>query len=297
MLRRGKTIGVLYHDNRLFQSTFKKQDLKILSYFAAFAGIALDNAQAYEEINSLNQRLSEEKNYLEEQQLEHLHFEDFVAASPKIQTVLTLVERVAKTEATVLILGETGVGKEMVARAVHQQSLRKDKPFIRVNCSAFPESLIASELFGHEKGSFTGAAKRRIGRFELSDTGTLFLDEIGDISMDIQVRLLRVLQTKRFERVGSSESIQSDFRLLTATNRNLEQAVAQGRFRRDLYYRLNVFPIYVPPLRDRMEDISPLACYFLKKHSDKMSKSFKGISEKEMTKLLTYHWPGNVREH
>ncbi len=296
MLRRGKTIGVLYHDNRLFQSTFKKQDLKILSYFAAFATIALDNAQAYEKIKSLNQRLSEEKNYLEEQQLEHLHFEDFVAASPEIQKVLTLVERVANTEATVLILGETGVGKEMVARAIHQQSHRKDKPFIRVNCSAFPESLIASELFGHEKGSFTGAANRRIGRFELADTGTLFLDEIGDISMDIQIRLLRVLQTKKFERVGSSETIQSDFRLLTATNRNLEKAVANGRFRQDLYYRLNVFPIYVPPLRERIKDVSPLACYFLKKHSDKMNKSFKGIAQKEMDKLLTYHWPGNVRE-
>ncbi len=296
LLRRGKTIGVLYHDNRLFQSTFKKQDLKILSYFASLAAIALDNAQAYEKINTLNQRLSEEKNYLEEQQLEHLHFEDFVAASKKIKKVLTLVERVADTEATVLILGETGVGKEMVARAIHQQSRRKNKPFIRVNCSAFPETLIASELFGHEKGSFTGASKRRVGRFELADTGTLFLDEIGDISMDIQVRLLRVLQTKRFERVGGSESIHSDFRLLTATNRNLEKAVSDGRFRQDLYYRLNVFPIYVPPLRERTDDITPLAIHFLKKHSDKMNKSFKGIPEKEMDKLTGYHWPGNVRE-
>ncbi|MBU2430312.1 MAG: sigma 54-interacting transcriptional regulator, partial [Proteobacteria bacterium] len=296
LLRRGKAIGVLYHDNRLFQSTFKRQDLKILSYFAAFAAIALDNAQAYEKIKALNQRLFEEKNYLEEQQLEHLHFEDFVAASPEIKKVLTLVKRVADTEATVLILGETGVGKEMVARAIHQQSRRRDKPFIRVNCSAFPESLIASELFGHEKGSFTGAAKRRIGRFELADTGTLFLDEIGDISMDIQIRLLRVLQTRKFERVGSSETISSDFRLLTATNRNLEKAVAQGQFRQDLFYRLNVFPIHVPPLRERMKDVSPLAVYFLKKHSDRMNKSFKGIAEKEMEKLLSYHWPGNVRE-
>jgi formate hydrogenlyase transcriptional activator len=296
LLLRGKTIGVLYHDNRLFRSTFKKQDLKILSYFASLAAISLDNAQSYEKIQSLNQRLYEEKNYLEEQQLEHLHFEDFVAASPAIKKVLALVERVADTESTVLILGDTGVGKEMVARAIHQHSSRRDKPFIRVNCSAFPESLIASELFGHEKGSFTGAGKRRVGRFELADTGTLFLDEIGDISMDIQVRLLRVIQTRKFERVGASESIHSDFRLLTATNRNLEKAVAEGRFRQDLFYRLNVFPIYVPPLKERIEDISPLACYFLKKHSNKMKKAFKGIPEKEMDKLLAYHWPGNVRE-
>jgi len=296
LLRQKKAIGVLYHDNRLFQSTFKTRDLKILSYFAALAAIALDNAQAYEEIHLLNQRLSQEKNYLEEQQLEHLHFDDFVAASAEIKKVLSLVKRVSDTDTTVLILGETGVGKEMVARAIHQQSRRRDKPFIRVNCSAFSETLIASELFGHEKGSFTGASHKRIGRFELADTGTLFLDEIGDISMDIQVRLLRVLQTKRFERVGGSESIYSDFRLLTATNRNLEKAVSEGRFRQDLYYRLNVFPIHVPPLRERMEDISPLACHFLKKHSDRMNKYFKGIPETEIEKLQAYPWPGNVRE-
>ncbi len=296
LLHRGKTIGVLYHDNRLFKNRLKKEDLKILVYFASLAAIALENAQAYEKIQTLNEKLSRERNYLEEQQLEFLQLDDFVAVSPEIKKVLSLVGRVADTEATVLILGDTGVGKEMVARAIHQQSSRKDKPFIRVNCSAFSEELIASELFGHEKGSFTGADKKRIGRFELADTGTLFLDEIGDISKDIQVRLLRVLQSKKFERVGSSVSIQSDFRLLTATNRNLEKAVAEGRFREDLYYRLNVFPIYVPPLRERLEDISPLALYFLKKYADKMNKSFKGIPESEMGKLLAYHWPGNVRE-
>ena len=188
------------------------------------------------------------------------------------------------------------MGKEMVARAIHEQSNRRDKPFIRVNCSAFPESLIASELFGHEKGSFTGAGKRRLGRFELADTGTLFLDEIGDISMDIQIRLLRVIQTKKFERVGASNSIKSDFRLLTATNHNLNKAVAQGQFRQDLFYRLNVFPIHVPPLKERREDISPLAFYFLNKYSEKLKKSFRGIPENEMDKLLDYHWPGNVRE-
>lgn len=296
LLRRGRTIGILYHDNRLFKNPFKKEDLKILTYFASLAAIALENARAYEKIQALNQKLARERNYLEEQNIEHLQFDDFVAVSPKIKNVLSLAGRVADTDATVLILGETGVGKEMVARAIHQQSSRKDGPFIRVNCSAFSEELIASELFGHEKGSFTGANKKRIGRFELADGGTLFLDEIGDISKDIQVRLLRVLQTKKFERVGSSETIRSEFRLLTATNRNLEKAVSEGRFREDLYYRLNVFPIYVPPLRDRVEDITPLALYFLKKYADKMKKEFKGISESEMGKLLVYHWPGNVRE-
>ena len=293
---RGKTMGVLYHDNRFFRSTFKEPDVKILSYFASLAAIALDNAQAYEEIRRLNQRLHEEKQYLEEQHLESLHFDDFVAASPAIKRILSMVQRVAETETTVLILGETGVGKEMVARAIHQHSARRHKPFIRVHCSALPESLIPSELFGHERGAFTGAVQRRIGRFELADGGTLFLDEIGDISKEVQVRLLRVLQTREFERVGGRETLHSDFRLLAATNRNLEEAVVAGRFRSDLYYRLNVFPINVPPLRERREDIAPLASYFLRTNSEKMGKSFKGIPEKEMAKLLSYHWPGNVRE-
>ncbi|MBU2551234.1 MAG: sigma 54-interacting transcriptional regulator [Proteobacteria bacterium] len=293
---RGRTIGVLYHDNRFFKSTFKEQDVKILSYFASLAAIALDNAQAYEEIRRLNQRLQEEKQYLEEQQLESLHLDDFVAASPAIKHVLSMVQRVAETDSTVLILGETGAGKEMVARAIHQHSPRRDKPFIRVHCSAFPESLIPSELFGHERGAFTGAVERRIGRFELADGGTIFLDEIGDIPMGVQVRLLRVLQTKEFERVGGRETLRSDFRLLAATNRNLEEEVEAGRFRSDLYYRLNVFPIQVPPLRERREDIAPLAGYFLRVYAEKTGKSFKGIPEKEMARLLAYHWPGNVRE-
>jgi formate hydrogenlyase transcriptional activator len=293
---RGETIGVLYHDNRFFESTFKEQDVKILSYFASLAAIALDNAQAYEEIRRLNQRLFEEKQYLEEQQLETFHPDNFVAASPSIKQVLSLVRRVAETESTVMILGETGVGKEMVARAIQQYSPRRDKPFIRVHCSAFPESLIPSELFGHERGAFTGAVERRIGRFELADGGTLFLDEIGDLPMEVQVRLLRVLQTREFERVGGRETLHSDFRLLVATNRNLATEVASGRFRSDLYYRLNVFPIIVPPLRERREDIASLSSYFLRLYSEKMGKSFKGIQEKEMAKLLAYHWPGNVRE-
>lgn len=296
LLLRGSTIGVLYHDNRFFNSTFKEQDVKILSYFASLAAIALDNAQAYDEIRRLNQRLFEEKQYLEEQQLESFHPDNLVAASPAIKRVLSMVRRVAETDSTVLILGETGVGKEMVARAIQQYSSRRDKPFIPVHCSAFTESLIPSEFFGHERGAFTGAVERRIGRFELADGGTLFLDEIGEIPNEVQVRLLRVLQTGEFERVGGRETLRSDFRLMVATNRNLAEEVAAGRFRSDLYYRLNVFPIIVPPLRERREDIAALASFFLRVYSGKMGKSFKGIPEKEMAKLLEYHWPGNVRE-
>jgi formate hydrogenlyase transcriptional activator len=194
----------------------------------------------------------------------------------------------------VLILGETGVGKEMVARAIHQNSDRKDKAFIRVNCSVFPETLIASELFGNEKGAFTGADSKKIGRFELADQGTIFLDEIGDISMEVQVRLLRVLQTKEFERVGGRETVRSDFRLILATHKDLQKEIKAGRFRQDLYYRINVFPILVPPLRDRKDDIPLLVKHFLDIHHEDGRR--KMVSNEDLAKLLTYHWPGNVRE-
>ncbi len=296
MILRGKVVGVLYHDNRLLSSAFKEPDLKLMSYFGALAAFALDNAGAYEEIQRLNQKLNEEKKYYEEQHRQTIHFENIVGESPSIIRVLEQVAQVAPTESAVLILGETGVGKELVARAIHHQSARRGKPFIRVHCSSLPETLIPSELFGHEKGAFTGATQRRIGRFELADGGTLFLDEIGDLPPDIQVRLLRVLQSKEFERVGGSETLRSDFRLVTATNRDLEELVKTERFRADLYYRLNVFPIVVPPLRERKEDIPLLAYYFLKNYSRKMAKNFERISEEEMEKLLQYLWPGNVRE-
>jgi formate hydrogenlyase transcriptional activator len=206
------------------------------------------------------------------------------------------VDQVANTDTTVLIEGDTGVGKELIARAIFRQSSRRDKPFIRVHSNALPESLIASEFFGHEKGSFTGAISRRIGRFELADEGTLFLDEIGDLRLDIQVRLLRVLQTKEFERIGGSETLRSDFRLIVATNRNLEEEVKAGRFRADLYYRLNVFPITVPPLIERKEDIPELIDFFIKTYSAQKGKSLNGISTSDMDRLIHYNWPGNVRE-
>jgi transcriptional regulator with GAF, ATPase, and Fis domain len=296
MILRDKTVGVLYHDNRLLSSAFKASDLELLSYFAALAAFALDNASAYEEIKRLNQKLSEETRYYKEEHLSTLHFEDIVGESSAIKGVLSKVDQVTGTDATVMITGETGAGKELVARAIHRHSGRKDQPFIRVHCSALPESLIPSELFGHEKGAFTGATRRRLGRFELADGGTLFLDEIGDLSLDIQVRLLRVLQSKEFERVGGSETLSSDFRLVVATNSDLAKKVKEKRFRADLYYRLAVFPIYVPPLRERKEDILLLAHYFLQIYSQKRGKTFSKIPNSEMDKLLLYDWPGNVRE-
>ncbi len=296
MILRDKTVGVLYHDNRLLSSAFKESDLELLSYFAALAAFALDNARAYDEIQRLNQKLSEETLYYKEEHLQDLHFEDIVGESPAIKNVLSQVDQVTGTGASVMIMGETGVGKELVARAIHRHSNRRDKPFIRVHCSALPESLIPSELFGHEKGAFTGAVRRRAGRFELADGGTLFLDEIGDLSLDIQVRLLRVLQNKEFERVGGTETLRSDFRLVVATNRDLEKEVSAQKFRADLYYRLAVFPIYVPPLRERKEDIPLLAHYFLKIYSKKRGKNFSRIHQTDMDRLLQYGWPGNVRE-
>ncbi|MDD5168450.1 MAG: sigma 54-interacting transcriptional regulator, partial [Syntrophales bacterium] len=296
MILRGQVTGVLYHDNRLISSAFTRSDLDLLAYFSAQAAVSLENVTAYEKIQLLNQRLSLEKEYLEEQYKNRMHWGNIIGNSPAIKKVMNQIQKVAKTGSSVLILGETGVGKELVANAVHQNSLHNDKPFIVVQCSALPENLIQSELFGHEKGSFTGAIKRRTGRLELAHGGTLFMDEIGDLSLEVQVRLLRVLQTKRFERVGGNETLQSDFRLIAATNRDLEKAVREGRFREDLYYRLNVFPIHVPALRERKDDIALLAHHFLAMHSKKLGKDFREIHEDVLAALIQYDWPGNIRE-
>ncbi|ACL05081.1 transcriptional regulator, NifA subfamily, Fis Family [Desulfatibacillum aliphaticivorans] len=291
-----QVVGVLYHDNRLLASAFREEDLDVLSYFSALAAIALDNARAYDQIRRWNIKLSREKQYYEEAHLSYLQFDEIVGHSPAINEVLSKIEQVANTETTVLITGETGVGKELVARAIQKHSSRAQQPFIGVQLSALPKDLMASELLGHEKGAFTGATHRQAGRLELADGGTLFLDEIGDISHDIQIRLLRVLQTRQFERVGGMKTLSSDFRLIAATNRELESLVRDGRFRADLYYRLNVFPIYVPPLRDRREDIPLLAMHFLKLHAAKLNKQVMRISDREMDMLKEYDWPGNVRE-
>ncbi|MBA2880369.1 transcriptional regulator with GAF, ATPase, and Fis domain [Desulfosalsimonas propionicica] len=293
---RNQLIGVLYHDNRLFRSAFKETDLEVLQYFAAQAAIAMDNAEAWETLRGLYEQKQLEKEHYEKEYLETIHFDDFVGKSPAIQAVFRQARQAAPTDTTVLIFGQTGVGKELVARSIHRHSLRSDKPFIRVHCSALPENLIASELFGHEKGAFTGAVSRQIGRFELANGGTLFLDEIGDISMEVQVKLLRVLQSHEFERVGGSRVLKSDFRLIAATNRDLAREVEAGRFRRDLYYRLNVFPIQVPRLCRRKEDIPLLAEYFLGVYANKCNKNLETIPSMEMEKLMAYDWPGNVRE-
>ena len=296
MSLRREVIGVLYLDNRLFSSAFTAGDLGILDYFAAQASIAMENARAFTVLQERYLRQIEEKQYHEQQYLERFNFEDLVGRSRAMRKVFKQIDAVTETEATALILGETGVGKELVARAIHHNSRHRDGPFIRVNCSAFSEHLISSELFGHEKGAFTGAANRRLGRFELADGGTLFLDEIGDIPLAVQVRLLRVLQSKEFERVGGQVTLKSNFRLMAATNRDLLEEVRAGRFRQDLYYRLNVFPIQVPPLRDRPEDIPLLAHHFLDRCARRQNKVIDGIPAEEMARLTSYHWPGNVRE-
>ena len=296
LILRNSIVGVLYNDNRVLDSAFKVSHLELLAYFAAQAAIALDNARAYQELQTRTERLKEKELYYKEQQFENLPYEGIVGDSLIMQRLLSLVNHVARTDATVLLLGETGVGKELLASAIHYKSLRSKGPFIRVNINALPESLIPSELFGHEKGAFTGAIRRRIGRFELADRGSLFLDEIADLNRDIQVRLLRVIESKAFERIGGDETLHSDFRLIAASNRDLEKEVKAGNFRADLFYRLNVFPICVPPLRERREDIPLLAHYFLNIHSTKMRKRFEKIDDEEMDKLLHYDWPGNVRE-
>lgn len=296
LILRKEIIGALYHDNRLLASVFKESDIETLSYFAALAAFALDNLQTYKEVKRLNTTLRKEKQYYQEEHIRSLEFGGIVGKSSAIKTVMEKISQVAETDSTVLIEGETGVGKELVARAIHDLSQRKEKPFIGVQCSALPEELIPSELFGHEKGAFTGAQKKRTGRFELADNGTLFLDEIGNITYETQIRLLRVLQTKEFERLGGTETLHSDFRLIVATNKNLEELVHSGQFRADLYYRLNIFPIYVPPLRERKEDIALLAEHFWNRYAKSMGKDIHGISKNDMNKLQQYSFPGNIRE-
>ncbi|MBW4829092.1 MAG: sigma-54 dependent transcriptional regulator [Clostridiaceae bacterium] len=241
-----------------------------------------------------HQNLRDENQYLKEQILEGQN--EFLGETESIKDIKERINIVAKTDSTVLIRGESGTGKELVAELIHKNSLRKGKPFIKVNCAALSENVLESELFGHEKGAFTGALYERKGRFELANKGTIFLDEIGDISLDMQTKLLRVIQEKEFERVGSSKTIKTDFRLIAATNRNLEKEIEKGNFREDLYYRINVIPICVPPLRERKGDITLLFNYFIGKFSKEMRKDISNISQKAKELLISYNWPGNVRE-
>jgi formate hydrogenlyase transcriptional activator len=221
---------------------------------------------------------------------------EIVGTSPALREIMSLVSKVARTDATVLVTGETGTGKELIARAIHKQSHRSSRPFVSVNCAATPRDLIASELFGHEKGSFTGAVQRRLGRFEMAEGGTLFLDEVGELPIETQISLLRVLQEREFERVGGNRSIRTNVRVVAATNRNFQAAIAAGTFRSDLFYRLNVFPIEVPPLRERRADIPALVEYFIGRCARNVGKSITGINKKSLDVLQAYHWPGNIRE-
>ena len=252
--------------------------------------------KALNEIEQLKNRLQAENIYLQEEiKIQH-NFEEIIGAGAALKKSLRKVEQVASTDSTVLILGETGTGKELLARAVHNLSDRRDRPLVKVNCAALPANLIESELFGHEKGAFTGAVARKIGRFELADGGTIFLDEIGDLSLELQSKLLRVLQEGEFERVGNPQTTKVDVRIISATNRDLEKAIEDGSFREDLYYRLNVFPIQSPPLRERKEDIPILARHFIKKFAIRTGKKIETVPQKVMDALQGYHWPGNVRE-
>jgi formate hydrogenlyase transcriptional activator len=275
---------------------FSEIERTLLQEVAAQIAISLENARAYREIEHLRDRLEEEKHYLEGEIETELNFEEIIGESPLLKRALSQARTVATSGATVLILGETGTGKELIARAVHRMSSRKDKNFIRLNCAAIPTGLLESELFGHEKGAFTGAISQKIGRMELADKGTLFLDEVGDIPLEIQPKLLRVLQDQEFERLGSTRTIHVDVRLLAATNRNLSRAVAEGNFRSDLFYRLNVFPIRLPALRDRLGDIPLLVRHFVQKLSRRMDKHIETVPSATMAALSRWKWPGNVRE-
>ncbi len=295
LVARGAQIGAI-HFIRLEVRPFTDEEVSILNDVVPLLANALANALAYEEIRQLKEQLEQENLLLREQVDDSGMYMDIVGSSRALRGVIAQVERVGPTDSTVLITGETGVGKELVARAVHRRSQRAERPMIKVSCASLPATLIASELFGHERGAFTGAGERRIGRFELASEGSIFLDEVGELPPEIQVSLLRVLQEKEFERVGGSHTIRTNARVIAATNRDLNAAVASGRFRSDLYYRLNIFPIEVPPLRSRREDIPKLVEHFAAVHGTRLGKKFLGIPKRTMERLVAYDWPGNVRE-
>jgi formate hydrogenlyase transcriptional activator len=270
--------------------------LTLLNQVAAQLAIAVENARATCEIEQLRSRWERETSYLKGEVRTKLDFEEIIGESPALQRVLDQVAIVAASDATVLILGETGTGKGLIARAIHRTSKRKERSFVTLNCAAIPTGLLESELFGHEKGAFTGAISKKIGRLELADTGTLFLDEVGEIPLELQPKLLRVLQEQEFERLGGTRTTKVDMRLIAATNRDLAGSVAEREFRSDLFYRLNVFPIRVPPLRERREDIPVLVRHFVQKFARRMDRGIETIPSETMDALIKWHWPGNTRE-
>ena len=295
LIVRGKSIGTLNLGSQR-PMEYGEPEAELLQEVANQLALSIENMREYEEIDRLKAQLERENIYLREEILGEHNFEEIVGNSAGITAVLHTVDRVAPTDTTVLILGETGTGKELVARAIHSRSSRHKQSLVKVNCGAIAAGLIESELFGHVKGAFTGALERRTGRFELADRGTLFLDEVGELPLDMQVKLLRVLQEQEFEPVGSSRTVKVDVRVIAATNRNLEEEVAAGRFRADLYYRLNVLPIRVPPLRERQADVPQLVMFFIQRHAKRIGRSVEGVSRDSMERLTRYGWPGNVRE-
>ena len=295
LLSRGTALGVLNVGSRQ-ENFFSADDLQFFTQAAGQIAIALENARSYQRIEELNVRLEEEKVYLEDEIRTDNRFEEIIGQAPSLRAILKQVETVAPTDSTVLIYGETGTGKELLARAIHDLSSRRGGTFIKLNCAAIPTGLLESEMFGHEKGAFTGAIAQRIGRFELAHRGTMFLDEVGEIPLELQTKLLRVLQEREFERLGSSRTIRTDARLVTSTNRDLAAMVEERQFRADLYYRLNVFPITVPPLRERRDDIPLLVRYFVQQYARRMNRRITSIPASSMQALTRYDWPGNVRE-
>jgi formate hydrogenlyase transcriptional activator len=275
---------------------FGQEDLDLLTQISIQISLALDNALAYGRVNASAARLEEERLYLESEITSEHNFADIVGKSAALRRVLDQIAIVAPTGSTVLLHGETGTGKELFARAIHNRSPRRERTFVRLNCAAIPSGLVESELFGHEKGAFTGALIQKRGRFELADQGSLFLDEIGDISLDLQPKLLRALQEQEFERLGSTRTIHVDVRLIAATHRNLQSMIRNNQFREDLFYRLNVFPIEIPPLRERREDISLLVHYFVLRASRQMQKRIRSVPKQAMDALANADWPGNIRE-
>ncbi|HEY1945399.1 MAG TPA: sigma 54-interacting transcriptional regulator [Bryobacteraceae bacterium] len=295
LVNRDRIVGVLAIA-RTSDNSFMPDEIQFLGEASGQIAIAIENSLAYREISELKEKLAQEKLYLEEEIRGGMDFEQIVGNSPALKRVLRLVETVAPSDSTVLLLGETGTGKELVARAIHEHSRRKERIFVKVNCAAIPTGLLESELFGHEKGAFTGAISQKIGRLELADHGTLFLDEVGDIPLDMQPKLLRALQEQEFERLGSVRTLKVNVRLIAATNRDLEKMVANREFRSDLYYRLNVFPLRIPPLRERKEDIPLLVGYFVQKFAKQTQKNIEKIPKAVMNALTAWEWPGNIRE-
>ena len=295
LVARERLLGTL-NVGRFPERAFTQDDVDFLRQVASQVALAADNALDYYQVAESRQRLAEERVYLNEEIRSGQNFEEIVGSSAALKNVLKQVAIVAPTDSTVLILGETGTGKELIARAIHNMSARRDHTFVKVNCAAIPLGLLESELFGHEKGAFTGAIARRTGRFEVAHQGTLFLDEVGDIPPELQPKLLRVLQEQEFERLGSTHTIKVNVRLVAATSRNLPAMVEQREFRGDLYYRLNIFPLVVPPLRERSDDIPPLVEYFVARFAERLGRKVSRVDRQTMELLQGYHWPGNIRE-